>query len=363
MEPLQTRSMPVMDFSSTDTLGLARHFQVLGALQDGAARLGIQPGTTGAEHIQLEADLSQWLGFAAARSYQSLSQARQAIQQVLLSDEEDLCLHDHLNSTALTQATLLAGCRLRHYPHRDAEGAAWQLRSSPRGLAVLATEGLFQADGQLAPLRTLSLVAERHQAHLLIDDTYAIGVCGEDGGGSLAVAGLPATSVTALVISLEHAFGLQGAVVLGDAALIDHLDRYSSAHDQPRPPTAVAAAARVAIRLARRDGWRRQRVAELGLHLQQRLQTLGMVVERPVGPLVCLELAGDAGLWQAALARRGLRVSCQTYERHPGEPTTRMRIHLSALFETTQVEQLAESLARLNDSARLLVPQHLAVEA
>src|SRR5690606_39198128 len=104
--------------------------------------------------------------------------------------------------------------RLRHYPHRDAEGAAWQLRQSPRGLALLVSEGLFQADGQLAPLRTLSLAANRHQAHLLVDDVHAIGVCGENGGGSLELAGLPSGAVTALVISLEHAFGLQGAVVL-----------------------------------------------------------------------------------------------------------------------------------------------------
>lgn len=356
VEPLQTRSLPVLDFAGTDYLGLARHFQVLGALQDGAARLGMQAGGCSAEHQQLEAEMAQWLGFAAARSFQSLAQARQAIQQVLLQDEDDLCLHDHLNLPALTQATLLAGSRLRHYPHRDAEGAAWQLRSTPRGLAVLATEGLFQADGQLAPLRTLSLVAERHQAHLLVDDAHAIGVCGEDGGGSLAVAGLPASSVTALVVSLEHAFGLQGAVVLGDAALIEHLDRHSSAQDQPRPATAVAAAARVAVRLARRDSWRRQRVAELGRHLQQRLHGQGMVVERPAGPLLCLELAGDAGQWQAALARRGLRVACQPGGRDPAQPMTRLRLHLSALLETAQVDQLADSLARLNDSTRLSVP-------
>lgn len=356
VEPLQTRAMPVLDFASPDYLGLARHFQVLGALQDSAARLGMQAGEHSHEHTRLESELAGWLGFAAARSYQSLAQARLAVQQALLGDEQDLCLHDHLNTPALIQATHLTGCRLRHYPHRDAEGAAWQLRQSPRGLALLVSEGLFQADGQLAPLRTLSLAAERHQAHLLVDDVHAIGVCGENGGGSLELAGLPSGAVTALVISLEHAFGLQGAVVLADTTLIQYLEQVGAQHEHPRPPIAIAAAALVAVKLARRDGWRRQRLHELVQQLQRRLGGLGINAPHPSGPLLCLELAGEAGQWQAALARRGLRVFASPAGHDPGEPCTRLRLQLSALHEPAQLDQLAESIARLNDSARLQVP-------
>ena len=356
VEPLQTRAMPVLDFASPDYLGLARHFQVLGALQDHAARQGMQAGEHSREHGRLEAELAQWLGFDAARSYQSLAQARLAVQQALLSEEEDLCLHDHLNGQSLIQATHLTGCRLRHYPHRDAEGAAWQLRQSPRGLALLVSEGLFQADGQLAPLRTLSLVAERHQAHLLVDDVHAIGVCGEQGGGSLELTGLPASAVTALVISLEHAFGLQGAVVLSSAALIQRLEQVGAMHEHPRPPIAIAAAAQVAVKLARRDGWRRQRLQELSQHLQQRLSGLGMRVPHAPGPLLCLDVPGDSGQWQADLARRSLRVITSPCGRDPAEPMTRLRLQLTALHETTQLDQLAESIARLNDSTRLRVP-------
>lgn len=363
VEPLQTRAMPVLDFASPDYLGLAKHFQVLGALQDLAARQGMQAGQYSREHTRLEAELAQWLGFAAARSYQSLAQARLAVQQAMLREEDDLCLHDHLNGQSLIQATHLTGCRLRHYPHRDAEGAAWQLRQSPRGLALLVSEGLFQADGQLAPLRTLSLVAERHQAHLLVDDVHAIGVCGEEGGGSLELTGLPASAVTALVISLEHAFGLQGAVVLSSQALIQRLEQVGGMHEHPRPPTAIAGAALVSLTLARRDGWRRQRLLELSQHLQQRLTTLGITAPHAPGPLLCLEVAGDSGQWQAALARRSLRVVTSACGRDPAEPMTRLRLQLTALHEPAQLDQLAESIARLNDSSRLCVPLLQPVEA
>lgn len=356
VEPLQTQAMPVLDFASPDYLGLARHFQVLGALQDWAARQGMQADGHSREHTQLEAGLADWLGFPAARSYQSLAQARLAVQQALLTEEEDLCLHDHLNNPALIQATHLTGSRLRHYPHRDAEGAAWQLRQAPRGLALLVSEGLFQADGQLAPLRTLALVAQQHQAHLLVDDVHAIGVCGEQGGGSLEATGLAATAVTALVISLEHALGLQGAVVLAGKPLIEQLERLGMLHQHPRPPTAIAAAAQVSLKLARRDGWRRQRVLELAQQLQQRLASLGINAVPSPGPLLCLEVLGEASHWQAALARRGLRVIASPDSRDPGTPMTRLRLQLSALHDSAQLDPLAESIARLNDSARLNVP-------
>lgn len=361
--PANASEQPTQDFGGHDYLGLARHFQVLGALQDSCARQGLQGGGRQPVHERLEQEVAQWLGFPAARCFQNMGQARQAIQQALLSDEQDVCVQDYLNAPALIDATRLAGCRLRHYPHRDAEGAAWQLRQSPHGLAVLVSEGLFEADGHPAPLRTLALVAERHQAHLLVDDMHAIGVCGESGGGSVEQAGLPPSAVTALVISLEHAFGLQGAMVLADDGLIQHLDHLAGARGLPRPATAVAAAALVSVQLARRDQWRRHRLLELSQQLHLRLRSHGLQIATPHGPLQCIDLEGTAEHWQAALIRRGARVPSLPLADGDNGPRTRLRIHLSALQEPAQLDALVDSIARLNDSSRLSVPLLLPVGA
>lgn len=361
--PASASAQPSEDFGGRDYLGLARHFQVLGALQDNCARQGLQAGRRQPVHERLEQEMAQWLGFPGARCFQNLGQARQAVQQALLGDEQDVCVQDHANAPALIHATRLVGCRLRHYPHRDAEGAAWQLRQSPRGLALVVSEGLFEADGQPAPLRTLALVAERHQAHLLVDDVHAIGVCGENGGGSVEQAGLPARSVTALVVSLEHALGLQGALVLGDGPLIEHLDDLATLNDMPRPATAVAAAALISLQLARRDQWRRHRLLELSQRLHTRLHEHGLKLDTPHGPLQCIDVGGSADHWQGALARRGARVPTLPLGHADAEARTRLRIHLSALHEPAQIDALAESIARLNDSSRLSVPLLLPVQA
>ena len=72
--------------------------------------------------------------------------------------------------------------------------------------------------------------------------------------------------------------------------------------------------------------------------------------------MLCLEVLGEASHWQAALARRGLRVIASPDNRDPDTPMTRLRLQLSALHDSAQLDPLAESIARLNDSARLNVP-------
>lgn len=355
--PLRAPLPAGQDFGLPDSLGLSRHFQVLAALEDRSAREGVLCGPLRSQHLELEDSLCQWLGFEAARSFQNLGQARLALQLAILDDEQDLALHDHLNATALTDASHLAGCRLRRFPHGDAAGAAWQLRQSPRGLAAIISEGIFQADGQLAPLPALAEVASGHQASLLVDDAIGLGSCGEEGRGALALAGLEASRVDGLVVSLEHALGLQGAVVLGSEALLARIDAVAAQRDLPRPSVAIAAAARVAIQLARRDQWRRDRLAELGQALHQHLLADGFSRPcQPPGPLQVIDVEGDAAQWRDALLRRGLHVPAQPLVRSDGNSATRLSVQLSAVHDPGQVSALAEAIAMLRQGIRLQVP-------
>lgn len=345
------------DFGSLDALGLARHFQVMGALEDTCAREGLQPGTLHVQHVELEQSLCQWLGFSAARSFQNLGQARLALQLAVLTDEQDLALHDHLNSTALIDPTRLAGCRLRHYPHADAAGAAWQLRQSPASLVAVVTEGIFQADGQLAPLAELTRATVEQQASLLVDDTLGIGCCGPEGRGVLSLCGINPSEVAGLVISLEHALGLQGAVVLGSDALMAHVDLIARQRDLPRPAPAIAAAGVVSLTLARRDQWRRDRLAELGSALHQRLRALGLAQSPPpVSPLQVVDVEGDTRQWRSALLRRGLRVPATTLHGENGSGRTRLRLHLTTAHDAAQLASIAEAIGLLRESIRLQVP-------
>ncbi|WP_157722983.1 aminotransferase class I/II-fold pyridoxal phosphate-dependent enzyme, partial [Stenotrophomonas pictorum] len=188
-------------FCSNDYLGLSQQFEVVAALQDAAARDGA--GSTASHlvcghhalHAQLEQEMADWLGYPRALLFDSGYMANLAVQQALLSEENDVCVQDRLNHASLLDATRLAGCRLRRYPHLDSEGAIRQLKHAPDGAAMLVTDGVFSMDGDIAPLRSLSLVARMQQALFYVDDAHGVGVVGADGRGCVAEAGLGVNEV------------------------------------------------------------------------------------------------------------------------------------------------------------------------
>ena len=347
-------------FDSNDYLGLAQHFEVVAAFQDAAGRQGFGAGASHlvsghhAEHEALERDVAEWLGYPRGLLFGSGFMANLAVQQALLTDDADVCVQDRLNHASLLDATRLAGCRLRRYPHADAEGALRQLRSSPDGAAMLATDAVFSMDGDVAPLRTLSLAARMQQALFYVDDAHGVGVRGPEGRGSVAEARLGVAEVPLQLVTLGKALGGHGAVVVGDEALVRHLAETARPYIYTTAlPPADAAAARVAVRLARRDHWRRDKLRALterfrALAMRQGLEL--MASDSPIQPVLC---GGDevAMAMSSVLERDGYRVAAIRPPTVP-EGKARLRVTLSALHDFDQVDALVMALARARDQTR-----------
>ncbi|KAG1537512.1 hypothetical protein G6F50_014851 [Rhizopus delemar] len=118
-------------------------------------------------------------------------------------------------------------------------------------------------DGDIAPLRALSLVARLQQALFYVDDAHGVGVVG-DGRGAVAAAGLGGDDVPLQLVTLGKALGGSGALVLGRDDLVEHLAETARPYIYTTAvPPAMAAAALEAVRLARRDHWRRSKLADL----------------------------------------------------------------------------------------------------
>jgi 8-amino-7-oxononanoate synthase len=351
-------------FCSNDYLGLAQNFQVVAALQDVAAREGA--GSTGSHlvcghhtlHDTLEREMAEWLGYPRALLFNSGFIANLAVQQALLSEDGDVCVQDRLNHASLLDASSMAGCRLRRYPHLDAEGALRQLAHAPEGAAMLATDGVFSMDGDIAPLRSLALVASRQQALFYVDDAHGVGVLGPDGRGCVADAGLGVSEVPLQLATLSKALGGQGAVVVGNEALIQHLAETARPYiyTTAMAPAQVAASL-AALRLARRDHWRREKLVELVGGFREGARRLGLEVmpsDTPIQPL----LSGDevtVMALAATLEASGFLVSAIRPPTAP-EGKARLRITLSALHSTEQVKQLLEAIASARDLVLPLAP-------
>lgn len=345
----------LLNFSSNDCLGLSQHFTVASALQDGAAREGA--GATAshlgcghhASHRALEQEIADWLQVPAALLLGSGYLANLAVMQSLLGDG-DACVQDRLNHASLVDGARLAGCKLRRYPHADAEGALRQLRAHTGGMAVVATEGVFGTDGDSAPLRQLAVVSRVQDALLYVDDAHGVGVLGPEGRGSVAAAGLDHAAVPLQLVTLGKALGGYGAVLAGDADLVAHLAEtarpyvYSTAL-----PPALAHASLVAVRQARSQEWRRERLQGLVATFRALAEAAGLDLlpsATPIQPVlvgpdeVALTMAADletAGYWVGVVRAA------------PGQ--ARLRVTLSALHTPAEVVGLVEAIARARDRA------------
>lgn len=344
-------------FCSNDYLGLSQQFEVVAALQDAAGREGA--GSTASHlvcghhvlHEQLEREMADWLGYPRALLFDSGFMANLAVQQALLSEDSDVCVQDRLNHASLLDATRLAGCRLRRYPHLDSEGAMRQLKNAADGAAMLATDGVFSMDGDIAPLRSLSLVARMQEALFYVDDAHGIGVVGEHGRGCVADAGLGVNEVPLQLATLGKALGGHGAVVLGEENLIQHLAETARPYIYTTAlPPAQAAASLAAVKLARRDHWRREKLVELIAAFRDGARRNGLELmpsETPIQPLLCGDEATVMALG-AALEQSGFLVGAIRPPTVP-EGKARLRITLSALHTLEQVKALVDATARARD--------------
>jgi len=342
----------LVSFASNDYLGLAAHSAVREALIEGARRYGV--GATAAHllgghrtpHAELEAALAEWTGREAALLFSTGWMANLGVIATLLGEGE-LCLQDKLNHACLIDGARLAGAELRRYPHRDVEGAARRLRARPGVPALLATDGVFSMDGDLAPLRELAALASAEGATLMVDDAHGLGVLGPDGAGSVAAADLTADEVPVLMATFGKALGTFGAFVAGSRALIEALVQFARTHVYTTAlPPALAAATLAAVRVARMERWRRDHLARLVRHFRAGAAARGLTLGESTTPIQPL-LVGDARAatrLSERLAERGFFVPAI---RPPTVPpgSARLRITFSALHSEADVEALLDALA------------------
>ena len=340
-------------FCSNDYLGLARDPRLAQAMAAGAVAWGAGSGAahlvTGhtTEHHALEEALAEFTGFPRALLFSTGYMANLGMV-CALAGRGDLVAEDRLNHASLIDASRLSGARVRRYAHADPDAAARRLATAT-GHRFIVTDGVFSMDGDAAPLAALAEVAVRTDAALLVDDAHGLGVLGRDGRGSLDAAGLAPTAVAALVGTLGKALGTFGAFVAGSEAVVETLiQRARSYIYTTAPPPAVATATLAALRLAREEGWRRERLATLIARFRSAAADLGLRLvpsATPIQPVI----AGDARAALAAaeqLFARGLWVSAI---RPPTVPagSARLRITFSAAHREQDVDRLLEALAQI----------------
>ena len=239
---------PVLLLCSGNALGLADHPRVREAAADAAMRWGVGAGAarvasgTMTLHRRLEERLA---GFSGARSGLLFGSGSLANLGVIpaLARRGEVVFHDELCHASIVDGCRLAGADTFAYDHGDAEHLAWGLKQSDGRGALIATEGLFGLDGDVAPLAEIVELAQRHDVRLLVDESHAIGSLGPGGRGAVAEAGLEG-EVDVITGSLGLALGAYGGFAACDHVTARYLVNSARTliHSTAPSPVAIAAA-------------------------------------------------------------------------------------------------------------------------
>ncbi len=339
----------LVDFSSNDYLGLARHPALAEAMARCARQCGAGSGAShlvtghGAEHEALEAELAAFTGRERALLFSTGYMANLAVLASLAGRGTGILL-DRLSHASLLDGARLAGARLSRFAHADADDAA---RRASEATGLIGTDGVFSMDGDLAPLPRLAELARARGAWLVVDDAHGLGVTGPGGRGTLAHFGLGSADVPVLVGTLGKAFGSFGAFVAGEATLIEFLIQkarpyiYTTALPQP-----VAAATRAALRLVATEPERHARLQGNIARFRTRAAQAGIALTASATPIQPVVLGSSAAALaaQRQLAARGY---CVMAIRPPTVPrgSARLRITLSATHTHGEIDGLTAALA------------------
>jgi 8-amino-7-oxononanoate synthase len=257
-----------VNYSSYNYVGLSGHPEVNRAVEVAIARYGTSVSASRLAsgekplHRELEGAIAGFLGCEDAVVMVGGHATNVSVIGHML-DSRDLVLHDSLAHDSILGGARLAGARRRPFPHNDVDALARlleQVRPHVRRV-LIAVEGVYSMDGDLAPLDRIIELKKRFGALLLVDEAHSLGVVGATGRGIGERFGVRREDVDLWMGTLSKSLASCGGYIAGSAALVQFL-KYTNpgfVYSVGISP-ANAAAALAALRLLEREP---ERVATL----------------------------------------------------------------------------------------------------
>ncbi|WP_072688671.1 8-amino-7-oxononanoate synthase [Rhodococcus marinonascens] len=344
----RTPGSALIDLASNDYLGLVRHPEVLRGAMTALRRWGA--GATGSrlvtgsttEHDLLESELAEFVGAQSGLVFSSGYAANLGVVTAL-SGAGSLIVSDAGSHASLVDACRLSRARVVVARHSDIEFVRSALATRTEGRALVVTDSVFSADGDLSPLVALHRVCREYGAFLVVDEAHGIGVRGVGGRGLVHEVGLAGEPDIVVTATLSKSLASQGGAVLASEKVRAHLidSARTFIFDTGLAPASVGAA-RAALTILRLEPHRAESVLDRARDLAR---FTGAAT--PESAVVSVILGDPQRAFDAAAAcrERGLHVGCF---RPPSVPEGTSRLRLTARA-TLGSDELARIEAVLTD--------------
>jgi glycine C-acetyltransferase len=356
----------VVMLASNNYLGLANHPRIREAARKGLDEYGYGLASvrficgTQPIHRKLEEKIAEFVGCEDAILHSSCFAANEAFFTALVSsDLGHKEYRDVIYSDKLNHASIIDGIRLsriavkttdvRAYEHNDmAQLEKWleeDKNNSAIRMRIIATDGVFSMEGDVAPLKQLVDLARKYQALLFVDESHASGALGATGKGTPEHLGVHG-QIDVVTGTLGKALGgACGGFIAGKSVLVDYMRQKSRPYtfSNTVPPMIVAGAIE-AINLLTEDPSIVRKLHENTAYFRKEIANLGFKILPGVHPIVPV-MVGEAAIamdMSKELLPLGVYVRGLWYPVVPkGE--ARLRVQISAAHTRADLDRALEA--------------------
>ena len=345
----------VLNFCANNYLGLANHPGLMQAAQAGLARWGFGLSSvrficgTQDIHKELEAKIAAFLGTDDAILYTSCFDANGGLFETLLGPE-DAVISDALNHASIIDGIRLCKAQRLRYAHGDMTDLERCLAEAKEARTrLIATDGVFSMDGDVARLAEICGLAERHDALVMVDDSHATGFFGPTGRGTPEQCGVMGR-VDIITSTLGKALGgASGGFTAGRQAIIDLLRQRSRPYLFSNTLTpAIVTAGSACLDMLSGTTALRDTLADNTATFREKMTAAGFDITPGEHPIVPIML-GDAKLAQdmaAAMLAEGIYVIGFFYPVVP-KGTARIRVQISAAHTPAHLDRAVAAFVKV----------------
>jgi glycine C-acetyltransferase len=345
----------VVNFCANNYLGLGNHPALVAAAKAsldthgyGLSSVRFICGTQDM-HKTLEAKISAFLRKDDTILYSSCFDANGGLFETLLG-EEDAIISDELNHASIIDGIRLCKAERQRYRHMDLAHLEELLQATQgRRVRMVATDGVFSMDGDIAELGKIADLCDRYKALLMVDDSHATGFVGKTGRGSIEHCGV-IDRVDVVTSTLGKALGgASGGFTSGRKEIVDLLRQRSRPYlfSNTLPPPIVAAAT-ACIDLLSSTTALRDKLEANTKRFREGMTKAGLTIRPGVHP-ICPVMLGDARLASQMADRlldEGIYVIGFFYPVVP-KGQARIRVQVSAAHTTEHIDRAIAAFAKV----------------
>ena len=359
---ISTNTGEMINFCANNYLGLANSQELINSATNainthgfGVASVRFICGTQDI-HLELENKISEFMNTEATILYTSCFDANTGLFETLLGPD-DAIISDELNHASIIDGIRLCKANRKVYKHANLEDLESRLKETADSrFKMIATDGVFSMQGDIAPLKGICDLAEKYDALVMVDDSHATGFFGPNGRGTADELDVR-DRIDITTSTLGKALGgASGGFTTGRKEIIEFLRQRSRPYlfSNSLAPAVVMGSMK-AFDLIDKQPELREKLRENTTYFRREMTNLGFDIIPGSHPIVPVMIGDEIKNVELAKAVNDQGIFCVGFS-FPVVPKgqARIRLQMSAAHNRTQLDKAIAAFAKAGSDLKII---------